>query len=182
MITRLVWFWSFWVSVSAYSIGDKVDTLVHYDDHETSALRPQMPKFGLESTVDFHLKDDVDTFSLWFEDGLRGIPVYRLHRGSSSTREVLESLTIEFVHSDSEIHAVSAKPVYAEKDDRGLLRVSYKWSAEPTVNVEAGKGIMMLCVVLVSLYIIFQVSGLMELEPPPGVKYQKDRQYMQKKW
>jgi hypothetical protein len=156
-------------TVSAYRVGDAVDTDIRLASGTQDALRSQMPQFGVSSKANFRFEDQ-DSFSLQFEDGLRGLPWVSLVKYKG---QALEKLVVTFVYSKSgggTIHTVLSEPVYQETTARpqqaGSFQVQYVWVEEANVHLHAGQAVMFLAVFLASLYFICYSCGLVEADGP----------------
>jgi hypothetical protein len=121
-------------STTAYRVGDAIDTDIRLASGTSDALRVQMPQFGVSSKANFRFEDQ-DSFSLQFEDGLRGLPWVSLVKGYKG--QALEKLVVTFVYSKSgggAIHTVLSEPVYRETAARpqqaGSFQVEYNWVEE----------------------------------------------------
>jgi hypothetical protein len=122
-------------STTAYRVGDAIDTDIRLASGTSDALRVQMPQFGVSSKANFRFPDLQDSFSLQFEDGLRGLPWVSLVKGYKG--QALEKLVVTFVYSKSgggAIHTVLSEPVYREAAARpqqgGSFQVEYNWVEE----------------------------------------------------
>lgn len=158
---------------SAYRMGDVVDTDIRLASGTSDALRSQMPQFGVSSKANFRFEDQQDdSFSLQFEDGLRGLPWVPLvnNRFKGQAGGGLEKLIVTFVYSKSgggTIHTVLSEAVYQETAARrpqqaGSFQVQYVWVEEANVHLHAGQAVMFLAVFLASLYFICYSCGLVE--------------------
>lgn len=171
------------VVVSAYCIGDAVDTDLVMDGFMWDALRSQMPKFGINTKVhfDMDLADSADedpryrTFALLFEDGLRSVETRPYEktawRGQTQT---LERVLVKFVYSKSGtgmIHSVSSTAVYkaenaaSSSNNSRRFRVEYEWQEEEAVRLTVGSVVMFLAVFLSSIVFLFQTCGLNDGDP-----------------
>jgi hypothetical protein len=156
---------------TAYRMGDAVDTDIRLTSGTSDALRSQMPQFGVNSKANFRFEDQqADSFSLQFEDGLRGLPWVSLVKFKG---QALEKLIVTFVYSKSgggTIHTVLSEPVYQEMAARpqqaGSFQVQYVWVEEANVHLHAGQAVMFLAVFLASLYFICYSCGLVEGDGP----------------
>jgi hypothetical protein len=155
---------------TAYRMGDAVDTDIRLASGTSDALRSQMPQFGVNSKANFRFEDQQDSFSLQFEDGLRGLPWVSLVKFKG---QALEKLIVTFVYSKSgggTIHTVLSEPVYQETSARpqqaGSFQVQYVWVEEANVHLHAGQAVMFLAVLLASLYFICYSCGLVEGDGP----------------
>lgn len=157
-------------NVDAYRMGDAVDTDIRLASGTQDALRSQMPQFGVSSKANFRFEDQQDSFSLQFEDGLRGLPWVSLVKFKG---QALEKLVVTFVYSKSgggTIHTVLSEPVYQETAARpqqaGSFQVQYVWVEEANVHLHAGQAVMFLFVFLASLYFICYSCGLVDGDGP----------------
>jgi hypothetical protein len=156
---------------TAYRMGDAVDTDIRLVSGTSDALRSQMPQFGISSKANFRFEDHQDSFSLQFEDGLRGLPWVSLVKFKG---QALQKLIVTFVYSKSgggTIHTVLSEPVYHETAARpqqaGSFQVQYVWVEEANVHLHAGQAVMFLAVFLASLYFICFSCGLVQGDGGP---------------
>jgi hypothetical protein len=175
------------VVVSAYHIGDAVDTDVSMDGKLWDALRSQMPRFGVKTKVHFdmgspdndsdttnsHENDEVKyhrSFALLFEDGLRSIETWPYQNWK---KQYLDRIVIKFIYSKSGtgmIHSVSSSAVYKSTSSSPThkFRVEYEWQEEEAVRLTVGSTLMLLAVFLASIVFLFQTCGLIGGEEENG--------------
>jgi hypothetical protein len=158
-------------STCAYRVGDAVDTDIRLASGTSDALRSQMPQFGMSSRAEFRFEDQ-ESFSLQFEDGLRGLPWISLVKFKG---QALEKLVVTFVYSKSgggAIHSVFSEPVYQETTARplqtGSFSVNYVWIEEAKVHLHAGQAVMFFAVFLASIYFICFSCGLVDGDSLPN--------------
>jgi hypothetical protein len=172
---------------AAYRVGEAVDTDIRMGSILTDALRSQMPMFGIPSTARFQFEETIPSFSLQFEDGLRGIPTVPL---VNSKQQALGRLQVTFVYSKSgagAIHTVISQAEYGSNlDSSESFLVDYQWIEEEQVQLTAGKGVMFLAVFVVSIVFLISLCGFLDQRVSSAVNRRssnRNESYaVQKKW
>lgn len=143
---------SFISSITAYRIGDPVDTELAWDAQPpVDVLRVQMPRFAVDSQAQLTVNSDTaNTVTLSFEDGLWGMPAVSF--------QSLERLVVQFVYSAGAIHAIHSEPhYYSNSQEQSAFTVQYIWMEEPHVNPETGQIVLFLVLFVVTARMVWSV-------------------------
>ena len=198
------------VVVEAYRVGDAVDTAIQLDttgssplsftlglsasnsqsNKATTALRNQMPKFGISTKVEFRRDNNRDGeddwsrsqkkqsdsansmkktstangFNIYFEDGLRTVEYvpFKNYQGLQ-----LQKLVITFVYSKSGsgmIHSVilSDKAYSKYNYQPDTFVVEYNWKEEAPVRLVAGYAVLFLIVFVASILFLMETCMVVD--------------------
>jgi len=150
-------------TITAYRLGDVVDTDLVIDGVASDALRNQRPLFGIDSktTEPFVSESIKRSFSLQFEEGLWTLPTASLKQNGESLS--LEAIQVRFVYSRSgvgAIHAVQSNAVYGPSSASAFY-VEYHWIAEEAVHLQTGFTVMFLAVLVASVFFIMTSCGML---------------------
>lgn len=128
------------------------------DKGTTDALTSQMPLFGIPTSTVF--TEDVDRFSLAFQEGLRSLPWISVY---DHKKRPLEQVRVTFVYSKTPngggtIHAVTSETTYSKdrSDSDEGFRVSYVWKEEEQVDLQSGLIVMCLVVCIAAMIVMIQ--------------------------
>mmetsp|Transcript_19376 Transcript_19376/g.25444 ORF Transcript_19376/g.25444 Transcript_19376/m.25444 type:complete len:192 (+) Transcript_19376:145-720(+) len=152
---------SSWWQSNAYRVGDAIRMTYQTPTETLDVLRMQRPLFGISSYTKFDV-EDVNRFSLVFEDGIRPLPWIDIAQGS----QYLEQVKITFVYSksgDGTIEHMSSQTTYSNGPSQ-MFSVEYEWIEEAPVDLTIGVGIMMLLTTITSLVFLIQACRIIEKE------------------
>jgi hypothetical protein len=164
-LLHVIFLFSF--QITAYRLGDAIETSLRIEKRSDDVLRSQMPLFGRKSSAVFSIDEDVHRLSFIFEDSLRPLPwVDRM----SQKGEVLQELQITFVYNRSGegvIYAITQEASYSANKDRDSFIVKYDWLEEAQVDIQAAILVMFLLAFLASITLLIGACHVILEETSP---------------
>lgn len=144
--------------VTAYRVGDVVETAMYTREFPVDLLMANRPLFGVRRTV--KIPRTVQRFSLAFEEG-------GMHSLPYLDGQMLERLTVSFIYSrsgDGRIHSVTYE-AHRSKNGRAInakvpIDVEFEWIEEEAVNLDAGMSVIFMATLVASIVFLIQLCSV----------------------